>query len=42
LGPRNREYFLRLRDAVASKMTRAQLDLGQQLALEWSMTRAGR
>jgi hypothetical protein len=42
-GPKNnREYFLRLRDAVASKMTRAQLDLGQQLALEWSMTRAGR
>ena len=42
-GPKNnREYFLRLRDAVASKMTRAQLDLGQQLALEWSMTRTGR
>src|SRR6516225_1287793 len=40
--PGNREYFLRLRDAVASKMTRAQLDLGQQLALEWSMTRIGR
>src|SRR5580704_14406704 len=43
-GPKNnREYFLRLRDAVASKMTRGgQLDLGQQLALEWSMTRVGR
>jgi TPR repeat protein len=42
-GPRNtREYFIRLRDAVASKMTRAQLDLGQQLALEWSMMRVGR
>ena len=40
--PNNRDYFLRLRDAVASKMTRAQLDLGQQLALEWSMTRIGR
>jgi TPR repeat protein len=40
--PNNHEYFLRLRDAVASKMTRAQLDLGQQLALEWSMTRIGR
>jgi len=39
---KNREYFLRLRDAVASKMTRAQLDLGQQLALEWSMERMGR
>jgi uncharacterized protein len=38
----NREYFLTLRDAVASKMTRAQLDLGQQLALEWTMTRLGR
>jgi uncharacterized protein len=38
----NRDYFLRLRDAVASKMTRAQLDLGQQLALEWSMLRMGR
>ena len=42
-GPKNnREYFIRLRDAVASKMTRAQLDLGQQLALEWSMERMGR
>ena len=41
-GPKNnREYFLRLRDAVASKMTRAQLDLGQQLALEWSMDADG-
>ena len=38
----NREFFLRLRDAIASKMTRAQLDLGQQLALEWSMLRMGR
>jgi TPR repeat protein len=38
----NKEYFQRLRDAVASKMTRAQLDLGQQLALEWSMLRMGR
>src|SRR5215831_8130305 len=27
-----REAFLRIRDAVASKMTRAQLDLAQQLA----------
>jgi TPR repeat protein len=33
--PPNREYFLRLRDAVASKMTRAQLDVGQELALEF-------
>jgi hypothetical protein len=38
----SKEYFQRLRDAVASKMTRAQLDLGQQLALEWSMLRMGR
>jgi uncharacterized protein len=39
---RNREHFLRLRDAIAAKMTRAQLDLGQQLALEWSMQQMGR
>jgi TPR repeat protein len=38
----NRGYFLRLRNAIASKMTRAQLDLGQQLALEWSVLRTGR
>jgi len=31
----NREYILRLRDAVASKMTRAQLDVGQQLAVDF-------
>jgi TPR repeat protein len=31
----NRENFLRLRDAVASKMTRAQLDLAQQLAVDF-------
>jgi uncharacterized protein len=31
----NREYFLRLRDAVATKMTRAQLDVGQQLAVDF-------
>jgi len=29
----NRENVLRLRDAIASKMTRAQLDLAQQLAV---------
>jgi TPR repeat protein len=33
--PQNRENFLRMRDAVASKMTRAQLDVGQQLAVEF-------
>lgn len=31
----NRENILRLRDAVASKMTRAQLDVGQQMALDF-------
>ncbi|SRR5579871_2160828 len=31
----NRENFLRLRDAVASKMTRGQLDLAQQLAVDF-------
>jgi uncharacterized protein len=31
----NRENILRLRDAVASKMTRAQLDLAQQLAVDF-------
>jgi uncharacterized protein len=33
--PQNRENFLRIRDAVASKMTRAQLDVGQQLAVDF-------
>ena len=32
---RNRENVLRLRDAVASKMTRPQLDLAQQLAVDF-------
>jgi len=31
----NRDNILRLRDAVASKMTRAQLDLAQQLAVDF-------
>jgi len=31
----NRENVLRLRDAVASKMTRAQLDFAQQLAVDF-------
>lgn len=31
----NRDNLLRLRDAVASKMTRAQLDLAQQLAVDF-------
>ncbi len=37
--PRNRENFLRMRDAVATKMTRAQLDLAQQLAVDFVPTR---
>jgi hypothetical protein len=32
---RQREYYLRLRDAVASKMTKAQIAEGQWLALNW-------
>jgi TPR repeat protein len=35
----NREDYLRMRDAVASKMTRTQLDLAQQLALDFVPTR---
>jgi hypothetical protein len=30
-----REYFLRLRDAEASKMTPSQVIAGQRLAVEW-------
>jgi len=33
---RNREYYLRLRDAVASKMTRSQIDEAQWRAQEWA------
>jgi TPR repeat protein len=33
---RERDYFLRLRDAVASKMSRAQIAEGQYLALLWA------
>jgi TPR repeat protein len=39
---RDREYYLRLRDAVASKMTRDEVELGQQLALEWTERRRHR
>ena len=35
----NRENVLRLRDAVASKMTRAQLELAQQLAVDFVPSR---
>jgi len=33
--PQSRENFLRMRDAVAGKMTRGQLDVGQQLAVDF-------
>jgi len=32
---RQRDYFLRLRNAVASKMSPAQISEGQRLALLW-------
>jgi uncharacterized protein len=37
-GP-NRENFMRMRDAVGSKMTQAQLDLAQKLAVDFVPTR---
>jgi uncharacterized protein len=37
--PEVREYILQLRDAVASKMTRAQLESAQQLAVDFVPTR---
>lgn len=33
---REREYYLHLRDAVASKMTSGQIAAGQRLSLEWA------
>jgi TPR repeat protein len=35
----SREYVLRLRDAVAGKMTRAQIDVAQQLAIDFVPSR---
>lgn len=35
-GRQERSTYARIRDAVASKMSRAQLSLAQQLALQWS------
>jgi uncharacterized protein len=35
----NRDYYVRLRNAVASKMTRAQIADGQWLALQWTAGR---
>lgn len=32
---RERDYYIKLRDAVASKMTQAQLEEGQSLAIAW-------
>jgi TPR repeat protein len=37
---RHREYYLRLRDAVASKMTPAQIYEAQWLAVQWTPKRA--
>jgi TPR repeat protein len=34
---RERDYFLRLRDAVASKMSPAQIAEGQRLAMAWAV-----
>jgi len=36
---RNREEYLKIRDAVASKMTRVQLDLANRLAMAFVPTR---
>jgi hypothetical protein len=33
---RQRDYYLRLRNAVASKMSTDQISVGQHLALEWA------
>jgi hypothetical protein len=34
---REREYYARLRDAVATKMTRAQIDEAQFRAADWAL-----
>jgi TPR repeat protein len=34
---RNREYYLRLRDAIASKMTPDQILVAQELAIQWNL-----
>jgi hypothetical protein len=36
---RERDYYLRLRDAVASKMSSDQIVEGQRLALTWTTAR---
>jgi TPR repeat protein len=35
-SPHERDYFIRLRDAVSSKMSRAQIAEGQHLAMLWT------
>jgi uncharacterized protein len=37
----NRDFYLRLRDSVASKMSLGQIEEGQRLALIWSADRVG-
>lgn len=37
--PRNRDYCARLRDAVATKMTRGQIGVARLLALQWAPAR---
>jgi uncharacterized protein len=39
-GARERAYWTRIRDAVASKMTAAQLDAARELAFDWRPTLA--
>jgi uncharacterized protein len=40
-GGKERDYYLRLRDAVASKMSSSQIVEGQRLALNWIPRRNG-
>jgi TPR repeat protein len=40
-GGKQRDYYLRLRDAVASKMSSGQIIEGQRLALIWTLRRDG-
>jgi uncharacterized protein len=39
-SPRERDFYLRLRDAVASKMSLQEVTEGQGLALRWAQVRA--
>jgi TPR repeat protein len=40
--PRSRDFCARLRDAIATKMTRGQIGVARQLALEWVPVRERR